>query len=145
MTKKKNICPQSAERIKSMPAEDISGRAARYNYIDMQKDTVSAKEGFAQRLAHLRTQKGDSAREMSLSLGEGAGYISNIENGYSWPSVEMLFEICEYLEVTPAEFFSYTNRQRLYAKPLSAMIEQLDGAERELITKIIEKLTERKN
>ena len=35
---------------------------------------------FAKRLAQLRNQKGVSARDMSLSLGQGAGYINNIEN-----------------------------------------------------------------
>ena len=34
---------------------------------------------FAKRLAQLRNQKGVSARDMSLSLGQGAGYINNIE------------------------------------------------------------------
>ena len=33
------------------------------------------------RLAQLRVQKGVSAREMSLALGQNTGYISNIESG----------------------------------------------------------------
>ena len=85
MTNNKNVFSQGAKQNKSTPTEDINTRAARYNYIKMQKDTQSAKEGFAERLASLRSQKGESAREMSLSLGQGPGYISNIENGYSWP------------------------------------------------------------
>lgn len=43
------------------------------------------EEKFAERLAQLRTQKGVSAREMSLSLGQSAGYINNIENKNSLP------------------------------------------------------------
>ena len=34
---------------------------------------------FAERLAQLRIKKGVSSREMSLSIGQNAGYISNIE------------------------------------------------------------------
>lgn len=140
MAKKQNIRSKSADENKSMPTEDITGRAARYNYSDMQKDTIDAKEGFAKRLSDLRMQKGTSAREMSLSLGEGAGYISNIENGYSWPSVEMLFEICEYLKVSPCEFFSYTQSNKQgwsYFKPI---FEKLDPDEKELIIALINKL-----
>ena len=37
------------------------------------------KEQFALRLAQLRQAKGVSARDMSLSLGQSAGYINNIE------------------------------------------------------------------
>ena len=33
-----------------------------------------------ERLAKLRTQKGISARDMSLSLGQANNYINNIEN-----------------------------------------------------------------
>ena len=39
------------------------------------------------RLAQLRVQKGVSAREMSLSLGQNTGYISNIESGKTLPSM----------------------------------------------------------
>lgn len=38
------------------------------------------KDAFAKRLAMLRESKGVSARDMSLTLGQSAGYISNIEN-----------------------------------------------------------------
>lgn len=34
-----------------------------------------------------RIQKGVSAREMSLSLGQSTGYINNIENKNSLPSM----------------------------------------------------------
>lgn len=63
------------------------------------------KEEFAKRLAMLRTNKGVSARDMSLSIGQSAGYINNIENGVNLPSMTVFFYICEYLEITPAEFF----------------------------------------
>lgn len=59
----------------------------------------------ASRLAKLREQKGVSAREMSLSIGQNAGYINNIETGKALPSLPVLFYICDYLEITPAAFF----------------------------------------
>ena len=49
------------------------------------------------RLAKLREEKGVSARDMSLSMGQNPGYINNIESGKSMPSLSGLFYICEYL------------------------------------------------
>lgn len=60
---------------------------------------------FAIRLARLREKKGVSARDMSLSIGQNPGYINNIETGKSKPSLDGFFYICEYLGVTPGEFF----------------------------------------
>ena len=52
-----------------------------------------------ERLAKLRTQKGVSARDMSLSLGQANNYINNIENKKSLPAMQSFFYICEYLGV----------------------------------------------
>lgn len=62
-----------------------------------------------ERLAKLRLQKGVSARDMSLSLGQANNYINNIENKKALPSMSSFFYICEYLGVTPQEFFDEGN------------------------------------
>ena len=76
----------------------------------------------AQRLAQLRTKKNVSARDMSLSIGQSNNYVSNIENGKSAPSIQGLFYICEYLNISPKDFFDDEN-----ANPalLNDVIEQL--------------------
>ena len=63
------------------------------------------EKSFYRRLATLREKKGVSAREMSLALGQGEGYINNIENGNNYPAMATFFYICDYLGVTPKEFF----------------------------------------
>ncbi len=63
------------------------------------------KADFIKRLVELRMNKGVSARDMSLSIGQGASYINNIESGLSYPSMTGFFYICEYLGITPQEFF----------------------------------------
>lgn len=63
------------------------------------------RQDFVARLVKLRMAKGVSAREMSLSIGQSPGYINNIENGLSFPSMTVFFYICEYLGITPQEFF----------------------------------------
>ena len=64
------------------------------------------KEQFTKRMIELRMKKGVSARDMSLSLGQSAGYINNIENGVNLPSLTMFFYICDYFGLTPGEFFA---------------------------------------
>ena len=87
---------------------------------------------FSKRLAELRIQKGVSARDMSLSLGQNPGYINNIESGKSMPSLSGLFYICEYLGITPKDFFdtdtaSPSKANELYAIAKGLSNEQLDN------------------
>lgn len=66
---------------------------------------VPMDDFFCERLHHLRKQKGVSAREMSLALGQGPGYINNIENRHNLPSMFAFFNICDYFNISPQEFF----------------------------------------
>ena len=63
------------------------------------------REEFVKRLVQLRMNKGVSARDMSLSIGQSQSYINNIENGVNYPSMSTFFYLCQYLGVTPKEFF----------------------------------------
>lgn len=63
------------------------------------------RQGFAKRLTELRNHNGISARDMSLSIGQSAGYINNIENGLNLPSMTAFFYICDYLGISPQECF----------------------------------------
>ncbi|MCI9449398.1 MAG: helix-turn-helix transcriptional regulator [Clostridiales bacterium] len=67
------------------------------------------EEMFAERLAKLRTIKGVSAREMSLAIGQNESYINRIESKAVYPSMQVFFYICEYLQISPAEFFCEDN------------------------------------
>ena len=62
-------------------------------------------EWFSGRVAALRNQKGVSARDMSLTLGQSESYINKIENRRTLPSMTGFFYICEYFGLTPEEFF----------------------------------------
>lgn len=86
---------------------------------------------FIKRLVQLRQNKGVSARDMSLSIGQSAGYINNIENGINYPSMTVFFYICDYLGVTPREFFDTeipnpTKCQELLSAAKRLNNEQLD-------------------
>ena len=91
------------------------------------------ERGFALRLAKLRTDKGISARDMSLSLGQNAGYINNIESGKALPSMSSFFCICDYLGISPQEFF---DTDAAYPNVLSDMIADLKCLDRQQLENI---------
>lgn len=86
---------------------------------------------FGERLNFLRTQNNVSAREMSLDIGQNESYINRIENGKAFPSMQAFLYICEYLNITPNEFWDIDNQNpekidkiNSYLKSFSS--EQLD-------------------
>lgn len=95
------------------------------------------KEDFAKRLSDLRIQKDVSAREMSLSLGQCDSYINTIENGKAYPSMANFFYICEYLNITPAQFFDTENQNPEYLDQLVQELKHLDAKQLETISSLV--------
>ena len=90
------------------------------------------KAEFAKRLTELRMNKSVSARDMSLSIGQSPGYINNIENSVNFPSMATFFYICDYLGITPKEFFDFDTVNPSKANELLNVVkglsnEQLDN------------------
>ncbi len=90
-------------------------------------------ENFKLRLSELRGKKGVSARDMSLSIGQNAGYINNIENGKALPSMSAFFFICDYLGVTPKEFFEPDNHLPAALRTLTEDLKKLTDEELQAI------------
>lgn len=84
------------------------------------------EELFYRRLAELRMEKGVSARDMSLSIGQSAGYINGLENRTGFPSMQVFFYICEYLDVTPSEFFDEGNHSPSEYREILEDLKALD-------------------
>lgn len=57
------------------------------------------------RISALREAKGVSERKMSLDLGHSTSYIRSITSGRALPSMSEFLYLCNYLGVTPMEFF----------------------------------------
>lgn len=85
------------------------------------------EESFGKRLYELRVKKGITAREMSLSLGQNPGYINSIENNKVLPRMSSFFYICEYLGVTPEEFFAEQQDDPALLKEATALLRSLDS------------------
>lgn len=97
-----------------------------------------------ERLAKLRMQKGVSARDMSLSLGQANNYINNVENKKTLPSMQSFFYICEYLGVTPQEFFDEGNPNPPALKEFITEAKKLDSKTMSYILGIMKELNNKK-
>lgn len=95
---------------------------------------------FSKRLAQLRLQKGISARDTSLSIGQNPGYINTIENGKSFPTMTNFFYICEYLNITPMEFFDMSSDNPEKLKELTENIKLLNSSQLDAVTMIVNEL-----
>ena len=102
------------------------------------------EEDFPIRLSKLRTQKGVSARDMNLSIGQNPGYINNIETGKALPSMSSFFFICEYLNITPFDFFDINSEYPNEMHTLIDNLKKLDKQQFDNISSIVEELVKNK-
>lgn len=80
-----------------------------------------------ERITELRGQKGISEHRLSLELGKSGSYIRAITSGAALPSTHELFNLMDYFEVTPVEFFgTLENATSLRASLLEALRELSD-------------------
>lgn len=98
------------------------------------------EDDFPLRLAQLRNKKGVSARDMSLSIGQNHAYINNIESGKALPSMTIFFYICEYLNLTPAEFFDMDSKNPMKLQGLIEDLKKLDDKQLDNIADIVKGL-----
>lgn len=101
------------------------------------------EEIIPERLALLRLQKNVSARDMSLSIGQNPGYINNIETGKALPSMAGFFFICEFLEVTPQEFFDVESKQPSELKVLIENLKKLTPSQLVHVSAIVNDLVQK--
>ena len=92
------------------------------------------------RLARLRTEKGKSARDMSLSIGQNPGYINNIESGKALPSMRVFLYICDYLEITPCEFFDTESKNPQKLNTLMNSLKGLTDTQLDCIAALVKEL-----
>lgn len=96
---------------------------------------------FPERLAQLRIEKGVSARDMSLSLGQSESYINKIENRRTLPSMAGFFYICEYLNITPKDFFDINSESPLTSSEITLQVQKLSAEKANHLLAVIKDLT----
>lgn len=95
---------------------------------------------FANRLAQLREQKKVSAREMSLAIGQNESYINIIENQKAFPSLQGFFYICEYLNISPKDFFDLEVNNPEKLNIIINSLRSLNDRQLNLILSLIDEL-----
>ena len=98
------------------------------------------EKDFAIRLARLREKKGVSARDMSLSIGQNPGYINSIETGKFKPSLDGIYFICEYLGVSPSEFFDTESKNPSKLDAIIKDMKKLSDSQLEVIAALVKDL-----
>ena len=98
------------------------------------------EDDFPARLTQLRMKKGASARDMSLSIGQNAGYIHNIESGKALPSMSVFFFICEYLSITPSEFFEMDSNNPSKVDSIVKDLKRLNDIQLDTIATLVKDL-----
>lgn len=101
---------------------------------------MSIEEKFRTRLTELRIQKGVTARDMSLSIGQSAGYINGIENKRILPSMAAFFTICEFLGVTPMVFFDFDNHNPKKSAAVNDKLKGLSDEQLSIVLSMIEQM-----
>lgn len=101
------------------------------------------EKDFAIRLARLREKKGVSARDMSLSIGQNPSYINSIETGKFKPSLDGIYFICEYLGVTPSEFFDTESVNPSKLDSIIKDMKKLNDQQLEMIASLVRDLAKK--
>lgn len=83
------------------------------------------RTNFGLQLAKIRNDRGISARQLSLELGYNKNYIYSIESGRNFPTMEGFFEICQYLQIDPGNFFRST-QERFFFSYFIDILEKLE-------------------
>ncbi len=92
------------------------------------------------RITELRLQKGISEHRLSLELGHARSYIHGIVSGKTLPSMSEFLYMCEYFEITPAQFFSSAEERSLLSMKIGLESETLTEEEKEMFLHIIRKM-----
>lgn len=96
------------------------------------------------RISELRTKKGVSEYKMSLDLGHSKSYIQSISSGKALPSFSEFLFICEYLGVTPREFFNDQSSEPQLVCRLTEIARTLPQEDLTALIHIAERLADKK-
>ncbi len=94
------------------------------------------------RISVLRTKKNVSEYRMSTDLGHSKSYIQSISSGKSMPSMGEFLYICEYLGVTPREFFDDSIKDPQLVQELYELSRHLSEANLKILVDLAKRLSD---
>lgn len=97
------------------------------------------------RITSLRLEKGISEYQLSYELGKCKTYIQAITSGKSLPSFDAFFDLCNYFDVTPEEFFAAKDDEAPCRRDLNHKASLLSREDLELLTRITDRFLSHKS
>lgn len=97
------------------------------------------KKFLRDRITQLRLDHNLSEYQLSLSLGKCKTYIQSISSGKSLPAMEPFFDICDYFDMTPAEFFNESPEDSAQLRRIRRKIATLSEEDLTLLEQLLEK------
>lgn len=97
------------------------------------------------RITELRVKKDVSEHKMSLDLDKSGSYIRGITSGASMPSLKELFNISEYFNMSPVDFFAPLSIDDTPYNSICERLRSLDPADLEKVSTFLNWITEQKN
>ncbi len=95
------------------------------------------------RISTLRIKKNVSEYRMSTDLGHSKSYMQSISSGRSVPSLGEFLYICEYLGVTPSEFFNEDTKEPQLVQKLYALTRNMSEADLNVLINTAERLNDK--
>lgn len=95
------------------------------------------------RISALRTKLNISEYKMSLDLGHSKSYMQSISSGRAAPSLSEFLYICEYLGVTPKEFFDDEATEPQLVQKLYNLSRNMSEADLNLLIHTAERLSQK--
>ena len=95
------------------------------------------------RISLLRIKKNVSEYRMSTDLGHSKSYMQSISSGRAVPSLGEFLYICEYLGVTPREFFDEEIAEPQLVQKLYNLIRNMSEADLNILISTAERLNEK--
>ena len=92
------------------------------------------------RLIELRSQQGISSNKLSKLLSVDPSTLNKIEKGTAKPSVDLLFRICSYFNITLSDFFNDGSNAVVIPDDVKELVEASRGLtpqQLELVTQLI--------
>ena len=96
-----------------------------------------------ERISVLRTKKNVSEYRMSTDLGHSKSYMQSISSGRSMPSLGEFLYICEYLGVTPKEFFDEDMKEPQLVQRLCELTRHMSEADLNILISTAERLNDK--
>lgn len=93
-----------------------------------------------ERISELRIKKDVSEYKMSTELGHSKSYMQSISSGRAAPSLSEFLYICEYLGVTPKEFFDVSIEEPQLVQKLYNLTRNMSEADLNVLISTAERL-----